>query len=161
MEKEDLGATLSLQTNNRQPYPHFGPFQHSTLSPSQKTKQKQNSWVKKGYDRKDGRVVALKFTNKMNKLWTETNCKQIQNEIGALRQLRHKHVIKLLAYNLNVKYPISKDQIHKYPYMAQTDNYAHAIPLSERHHRNGARAVSCLKFVPYPCQRERERERDI
>lgn len=63
------------------------------------------SWVKKGYDRKDGRVVALKFTSKAKGDWTPSQSKQIQNEIEALRQIKHKHVLQLLAYNLNAKYP--------------------------------------------------------
>ena len=63
------------------------------------------SWVKKGYDRKDGRVVALKFTSKAKGDWTASQSKQIQNEIEALRQIKDKHVLQLLAYNLNAKYP--------------------------------------------------------
>jgi len=63
------------------------------------------SWVKKGYDRKDGRVVALKFTSKAKGDWSASQSKQIQNEIEALRQIKDKHVLQLLAYNLNAKYP--------------------------------------------------------
>merc|ERR1712087_1025871 len=59
------------------------------------------SWVKKGYDRKDGRVVALKFTSKAKGDWSASQSKQIQNEIEALRQIKDKHVLQLLAYNLN------------------------------------------------------------
>ena len=61
--------------------------------------------VKKGYDRQDGRVVALKFTSKAKGNWSDSQSKQVQNEIEALRQIRHKHVLQLLAYNLNAKYP--------------------------------------------------------
>ena len=63
------------------------------------------SWVKKGYDRKNGRVVALKFISKPKDGWTASQSKQIQNHIEAMRQINHKHVLKVLAYNLNAKYP--------------------------------------------------------
>ena len=63
------------------------------------------SWVKKGYDRQDGRIVALKFTSKAKGNWSDSQTKQVQNEIEALRQIKHKNVLQLLAYNLNAKYP--------------------------------------------------------
>eukprot|EP01084_Bolivina_argentea_P202099 345367_1 len=66
------------------------------------------SWVKKGYDRKDGRVVAMKFTSKAKGDWDASQSKQIQNEIDALKALNkieNKHVVQLLAFNSNAKYP--------------------------------------------------------
>lgn len=53
----------------------------------------------------DGRVVALKFTSKADAKWIEEQNKQIKAEIEALRQIKHPHVMQLLAYNLNGKYP--------------------------------------------------------
>ena len=58
---------------------------------------------KKGYDRKDGRVVAL--NNKDTGQWSAAQSKQIQNDIEAIRNIRSNNVLQLLAYNLNAKYP--------------------------------------------------------
>eukprot|EP01084_Bolivina_argentea_P116885 207621_1 len=63
------------------------------------------SWVKKGYDRKDGRIVALKFTSKLKQDWSMSQSKQISNEISALSQIRHPNILKLMGYTLNAKYP--------------------------------------------------------
>eukprot|EP01084_Bolivina_argentea_P264255 447576_1 len=63
------------------------------------------SWVKKGYDRKDGSVVALKFTSKANNDWSASQSKQVQNQLETLRQIKDEHVLQLLEYNLNAKYP--------------------------------------------------------
>jgi len=66
------------------------------------------SWVKKGIDRKNGRIVALKFmARRLDKdgNWKKSQQSQIKNEIETLKCLRHEHIIRLLAYNLNAKYP--------------------------------------------------------
>jgi serine/threonine protein kinase len=63
------------------------------------------SWVKKGYDKKTGKPVALKFMAKADASWAEEQTKQVITEIEALKQVRHQHVMKLYAYNLNAKYP--------------------------------------------------------
>ena len=66
------------------------------------------SWVKKGIDRKNGRIVALKFMERRltsNGEWKKSQQQQIKNEIETLKCLRHENIIRLLAYNLNAKYP--------------------------------------------------------
>jgi len=68
------------------------------------------SWVKKGYDKKTSRRVALKFIAKADKSWSEEQMKQVMTEIEALKQIRHENVMKLFAYNLNAKYPTQKDE---------------------------------------------------
>eukprot|EP01083_Nonionella_stella_P095617 268471_1 len=66
------------------------------------------SWVKKGIDRKNGRIVALKFMERrLNSLgeWKRSQQQNIKNEIETLKRLRHDNIVRLLAYNLNAKYP--------------------------------------------------------
>ena len=66
------------------------------------------SWVKKGIDRKNGRIVALKFmARRLNAQgeWKKSQQSSIKNEIETLKCLRHEHIVRLLAYNLNAKYP--------------------------------------------------------
>jgi serine/threonine protein kinase len=63
------------------------------------------SWVKKGYDKKTGKPVALKFMTKADKSWADEQTKQVVTEIESLKQIRHSNVMKLYAYNLNAKYP--------------------------------------------------------
>ena len=66
------------------------------------------SWVKKGIDRKNGRIVALKFMERRlnsNGEWKKSQQTQIKNEIETLKCLRNENIIRLLAYNLNAKYP--------------------------------------------------------
>jgi len=63
------------------------------------------SWVKKGYDKKTGKCVALKFMAKADKSWLQEQSKQVITEIEALKQIRHVNVMKLYAYNLNARYP--------------------------------------------------------
>jgi serine/threonine protein kinase len=63
------------------------------------------SWVKKGYDKKTGKCVALKFMAKAESSWADEQTKQVITEIESLKQIRHEHVMKLYAYNLNAKYP--------------------------------------------------------
>lgn len=63
------------------------------------------SWVKKGYDKKTGKPVALKFMTKADSSWAEEQTKQVITEIESLKQVRHPNVMKLYAYNLNAKYP--------------------------------------------------------
>lgn len=63
------------------------------------------SWVKKGYDKKTGKCVALKFMAKAESSWADEQTKQVITEIESLKQIRHENVMKLYAYNLNAKYP--------------------------------------------------------
>jgi len=63
------------------------------------------SWVKKGFDKKTGKCVALKFMAKADNSWLQEQSKQVVTEIEALKQIRHPNVMKLYAYNLNAKYP--------------------------------------------------------
>jgi len=63
------------------------------------------SWVKKGFDKKTGKCVALKFMAKADESWLQEQSKQVVTEIEALKQIRHVNVMKLYAYNLNAKYP--------------------------------------------------------
>jgi serine/threonine protein kinase len=66
------------------------------------------SWVKKGIDRKNGRIVALKFMERRlnsNGEWRKSQQTNIKNEIETLKCLRHVNIVRLLAYNLNAKYP--------------------------------------------------------
>lgn len=64
--------------------------------------------MKKGIDRKNGRIVALKFmARRLNAQgeWKKSQQSSIKNEIETLKCLRHEHIVRLLAYNLNAKYP--------------------------------------------------------
>jgi serine/threonine protein kinase len=72
------------------------------------------SWVKRGTDTKTGRVVALKFLDKRrafpgDDLRTRERVarqmKQVRTEIDALKSLKHRHIVRLMAYNLSLKYP--------------------------------------------------------
>jgi len=63
------------------------------------------SWVKKGYDKKTGKCVALKFMAKADDTWMQEQSKQVITEIDSLKQIRHPNVMKLYAYNLNARYP--------------------------------------------------------
>jgi len=66
------------------------------------------SWVKKGIDRKNGRIVALKFMERRltsTGEWKKSQQSSIKNEIETLKCLRHQNIVRLLAYNLNAKYP--------------------------------------------------------
>jgi len=66
------------------------------------------SWVKKGIDRKNGRIVALKFMERRltsTGEWKKSQQNSIKNEIETLKCLRHENIVRLLAYNLNAKYP--------------------------------------------------------
>jgi len=67
------------------------------------------SWVKKGFDKKTGKCVALKFISKADESWLQEQSKQVVTEIEALKQIRHPNVMKLYAYNLNARYP-TKDK---------------------------------------------------
>jgi len=63
------------------------------------------SWVKKGFDKKTGKCVALKFMAKADQTWAQEQSKQVITEIESLKQIRHPNVMKLYAYNLNARYP--------------------------------------------------------
>jgi len=63
------------------------------------------SWVKKGFDKKTGKCVALKFMAKADETWQQEQSKQVVAEIEGLKKIRHPNVMKLYAYNLNAKYP--------------------------------------------------------
>lgn len=65
------------------------------------------SWVKKGTDRKNGRLVLLKFVNTQindQQKLKKSQIKQAKIEIEALLKIRHPNIVCLLAYNLNAKY---------------------------------------------------------
>lgn len=68
------------------------------------------SWVKKGFDKKTGKCVALKFMAKADESWAKEQSKQVVTEIESLKQIRHPHVMKLYAYNLNARYPTKDGQ---------------------------------------------------
>jgi len=68
------------------------------------------SWVKKGYDKKTGKCVALKFMAKADETWLQEQSKQVVTEIESLKQIRHPNVMKLYAYNLNAKYPAKENE---------------------------------------------------
>lgn len=63
------------------------------------------SWVKKGVDAKSKNFVALKFMARAEDAWAADQAEQVRTEIKSLTQVRHEHVMKLYAYNLNAKYP--------------------------------------------------------
>merc|ERR1719491_2866143 len=62
------------------------------------------SWVKRGQDIKTGKTVALKFMEKADAQWSEQQLAQTQTEIDALQLVRHRHVLRLFAYNLSASY---------------------------------------------------------
>lgn len=66
------------------------------------------SWVKKGFDKKTGKCVVLKFMAKADESWAKEQSKQVITEIESLKQIRHPNVMKLYAYNLNARYPTKK-----------------------------------------------------
>eukprot|EP01084_Bolivina_argentea_P260050 439032_1 len=68
------------------------------------------SWVKKGFDKKTGKCVALKFMAKADESWAKEQSKQVVTEIESLKQIRHPNVMKLYAYNLNARYPTKKQE---------------------------------------------------
>lgn len=66
------------------------------------------SWVKKGYDRKTNKAVALKFMERKpskKTSWNEKQLLQVKTEIEALKQMKHPNIMRLLAYNLHTTYP--------------------------------------------------------
>lgn len=63
------------------------------------------SWVKKGYDKKTGSHVALKFMSRADKTWENQQAEQVRTEIKSMIKVKSKNVMKLYAYNLNCKYP--------------------------------------------------------
>jgi len=56
---------------------------------------------------KTGKIVALKFMEKADVSWVKEQAKQVETEIEALKNIRHQHVMKLYAYNLNAQYPLA------------------------------------------------------
>lgn len=68
------------------------------------------SWVKKGYDKKTTKCVALKFMAKADASWAQEQTRQVITEIESLKQIRHPNVMKLYAYNLNAKYPTKEKE---------------------------------------------------
>jgi len=65
----------------------------------------RNTWIHEGIDIINNKIVALKFISKADKTWVKQQAKQIETEIQALQKLKHKHIIRLYAYNLDAKYP--------------------------------------------------------
>jgi len=74
------------------------------------------SWVKQGQDIKTNKIVALKFMEKADVSWVAAQKEMIETEIEALKNIRHKNVMRLYAYNLNAQYPTAgkdaKDDTH-------------------------------------------------
>eukprot|EP01083_Nonionella_stella_P296739 1007965_1 len=68
------------------------------------------SFVKKGFDKKTGKFVALKFIPKADEQWSKGQKKQVQTEIESLKQIRHSNVMRLYAYNLDAKYPTNTNE---------------------------------------------------
>ncbi|ETO21974.1 hypothetical protein RFI_15226, partial [Reticulomyxa filosa] len=79
---------------------------------SSEKKDEYKKKVKKGYDKKTSKCVALKFMAKADNSWAEeqVNSKQVITEIDSLKQIRHQNVMKLYAYNLNAKYPTKNSE---------------------------------------------------
>ena len=65
----------------------------------------RNTWMHEGIDIKNNKIVALKFISKADETWVKEQAKQIETEIQALQKLKHKHIVRLYAYNLDCKYP--------------------------------------------------------
>lgn len=63
------------------------------------------SWVKKGTDKKTGKLVALKFMTRADSSWEQEQAMQVKTEIKSMIRISSPHVMKLYAYNLNAKYP--------------------------------------------------------
>eukprot|EP01084_Bolivina_argentea_P104200 186594_1 len=90
-----------------------------------------NTWIHEGIDIENNKIVALKFISKADKSWVKQQVKQIETEIEALKKIRHKHVTKLYAYNLNAKYPINyKPNKHKNG-KKQHHNKKHSLKTKE------------------------------
>lgn len=73
------------------------------------------SWVKKGVDVENGRVVALKFTAKGAK-WDAHDQKNIDVELAALERctkVDHPNVMRIYEVNQNVDYPTTSGQTTK------------------------------------------------
>ena len=70
-------------------------------------------WVKTGYEIDNKRKVALKFVPKAGQriqLNKDKHGQQIESEIQVLSQISHPHIVKLLAYALDCKYPADKNE---------------------------------------------------
>jgi len=65
------------------------------------------SWVKKGRDTRNGALVALKFLKREKLRWALQQNKLIHTEINCLTKIKHVNVMKIYAYNLDVKYPLT------------------------------------------------------
>jgi len=65
------------------------------------------SWVKKGKDTRNGAFVALKFLKREKLRWALQQTKLIHTEIKCLTKIKHVNVMKIYAYNLDVKYPLT------------------------------------------------------
>lgn len=65
----------------------------------------RNTWIHEGIDIINNKIVALKFISKADETWVKQQAKQIETEIQSLQKLKHKHIIRLYAYNLDAKYP--------------------------------------------------------
>ena len=65
-----------------------------------------NTWIHRGVDICNNKVVALKFISKADKTWAAAQAKQIEAEITAMKKVRHRHILKLYAYKLDAQYPL-------------------------------------------------------
>merc|ERR1719317_667975 len=52
-------------------------------------------------------VVALKFLKRESREWAEEQAQLVRTEIKCLVDIRHVNVMRIHAYNLHAKYPLS------------------------------------------------------
>ena len=77
------------------------------------------SWTHKGYDKKSGHIVLLKFFAKSDECWVQdpeqlqSFSKQVVTEIESLKHIRHSNVEKLYYYDLNARYTIKDEKTQK------------------------------------------------
>eukprot|EP01084_Bolivina_argentea_P293687 505155_1 len=83
---------------------------------------KRKSYVveKQGKDIKTGKMVRLKFME-ISTVLHEENLKEMGTELNSIKNIRHKHITKLYAYNLNSNYQLSQ----------QSDNSKEILLVSE------------------------------
>ena len=74
------------------------------------------SWTHKGYDKKSGHIVLLKFFIKSDEssiLEEQSISKQCFTDIESLKQINHSNVEKLHYYDLNARYTLTDDKTQK------------------------------------------------
>ena len=68
------------------------------------------SWVKKGYDKRTSKCVALKFMAKADQSWEDEQTKQVVTEIESLKRIRHPNVMKIICIQFKCKIPNKKQK---------------------------------------------------